>query len=204
MKAVLFPIAILSSLTLVTACGGGKSSSSSKKDSTSKPTTAVSYAQKNKDRCITDQKKINEILEKKKDVIISDGCLSNTSNIDKTIYLTDVGMTMRVDFAEPSSDDEDLNELLEMAYEDDDLSSEGVTLKEFKENAKVSLHISEKSSKIKFKFPPKQPSRDFEVIKPAVAGTYDISATIKVDFKSDEHTSSQSYGNDKAFTIIVK
>lgn len=204
MKAVVFPIAILASLTLVTACGGGKSSSSSKKDSTSKPTTAVSYAQKNKDRCITDQKEINKLFDEEKDVIISDGCVDITSKAMMPKFLTDTNLEMRVDFADDFVNKE-YNAYAEETYKEKVGIDSGISFDEFKKSFKMTVKYKDKTGKLKFKDNKKQPSYSFELKKPVNAGVYEILYTESFDYILEGEEAGHEYSSTEAsYTITVK
>ncbi len=197
MKAVLFPIAILSSLTLVTACGGGKSSSSSKPSSST-------YAQKNKDRCITEQSKINKLFGYKKDVVISDGCLEKTSTEKELTFLTDVGLSMRIDFDESESVIETEGNL-ESVYKSENIELTGLSLKQFKENAKVSIETAHVENQLKFKKAKNQPSYDIELIAPTTKGTYKgFEETVTIEFSVNGKQDSELLENELMAKIIVK
>lgn len=170
MKSI-FPITVLLSLTLITACGGSGSSSSG-----SKP-AAVSYAQKNSSVCITDQKKINAIVDPiyKKDVIISDGCLKKGSVDGDFKFLTDVNLSMRVDF-DDSQFQKDFNRRLHEEYIKD---SFGLTLDELKKGFSVKIIYKDTTGALSVVQPNESANRDFELKKPVTEGLYDKVAILK-------------------------
>lgn len=207
MKSV-FPLLLISSLTLVTACGGKSSSGSGKAPTTPGVTTetpdttntvAGSYAEQNKDRCITDPIAIKKLyladnlnINAPSDVIISDGCLEKTTNDLSTNFLTDLKNNMRIDL-----DDTVINTYYEqMASE----QYEG-SLEEFKNTYYIKISYSEPSKSVTFKNFGKN-NADMEIESIKSHGMYAI--VMSIDFYKIKDDSYFDRILDRHYILTVK
>ncbi len=209
MKSV-FPLLLISSLTMVTACGGKSSSGSGKAPTTPGVTTetpdttntvAGSYAEQNKDRCITDPIAIKKLyladnlkINASSDVIISDGCLEKTSDTFNVNFLTDLKSKMRIDL-----DDTIIHTYYEQLLSEIDIES----LENLKKMYYLKISYSEPTGAITFKDFGKE-NADMEIVSIKSPGKYDILMHINFYSIKDNILIEDFSFLDKNYVLSVK